>query len=116
MRLYAAVAVAAAGLVAAAAIVLLDGGDDPQDVFAAKPADLDERVKRARLTLGSDLHPTVRVVANGAEIPILDDIGTGKDPSPSRCTGIRATSGYTPRGSRPVASRSGSSWRSGAYR
>lgn len=79
MRLYAVVAAASVGLAGAAAVVLLDGGGDPQDVFAAKPAGLEERLKKARLTLGSDhFHPTVRVVANGAEIPIPQDIGTGE--------------------------------------
>ena len=66
MRLYAAVAVAAVALASAAALALLAGDGDPQDVFAAKPAGLDKRLKKARLTLGSD-HPGLRL-GDGDEV------------------------------------------------
>ena len=68
-------AVAVAGV--AAALILSAGGPaDPQEVFAAKPEGLQERVREANLTQGAEhFHPTVRVVVNGRQIAIPDDIG-----------------------------------------
>lgn len=79
LRLYAALAAAAAALAVGAAVVAFDGGDDPKEVFAAKPEGLAERLQKARLALGSDhFHPTIRVVANGKQIAIPDDVGAGE--------------------------------------
>jgi len=77
LRLLASAAAAIAVLGAGAAFVLLGGArDDPNGDFAAKPEGLQERVQKARLTLGADhFHPTVRVVANGEDIRIPDNIG-----------------------------------------
>ena len=69
----AAVAVAAAGVVF---LVTAGGSDDPEEVFAAKQEGLQERVREAKLPLGAQhFHPTVRIVANGKEIPIPEDLG-----------------------------------------
>jgi hypothetical protein len=69
-------AAVAAGSAAAALIISGGGPDDPEDVFAAKPDGLQDRVSEAGLTPGAEhFHPIVRVVANGQDIPIPDDIG-----------------------------------------
>ena len=79
LRIYGGAAAVIAVAAGAAAFALLAGGeDDAGEVFAAKPDGLQERVQKAGLTLGPDhFHPTVRVVVNGADVPIPDDIGTG---------------------------------------
>lgn len=77
LRIYGgAAAVVAAGAVAAVLIVSAGGPADPEEVFAAKPEGVQERAREAGLTLGGDhFHPLVRVVANGKEIPVPEDIG-----------------------------------------
>lgn len=73
------IASASAAAVAAGAAGLFSLGvfdEDPADAFAAKPDGLVERVQKSGLTAGGDhIHPTVRVVVEGAPIPIPADIG-----------------------------------------
>lgn len=79
LRLYAALGAAAAALAVGAAVVAFDGGDDPKEVFSAKPEGLGEPLQKARRALGTDhFHPTIRVVANGEQIPVPDDVGAGE--------------------------------------
>ena len=73
-----------ATVVAAGAVALVttreDDTEDPRDAFAAKPDGLNERVQSAGLTPGPDhFHPTVKVYAAGAEIPIPDELGNASD-------------------------------------
>jgi hypothetical protein len=84
LRLFGIIAGAVALAAGAAAFAALGGlDDDPEDVFAAKPEGLQERVDAARLTLAGDhIHPTVRIVANGQPVPIPEDIGVAADGGP----------------------------------
>lgn len=77
LRLYGALAGAVVLAAGGAAFALSGGSDgDPEEVFAAKPDGLQERVEAARLTPAADhFHPTVRIFANGDPIPIPEDIG-----------------------------------------
>jgi hypothetical protein len=69
-------AVAALAAAAGGAVLLGAFEQDPEDVFGPKPEGLAERVEEAQLTYGADhFHPTIRLVANGSEIPIPVDLG-----------------------------------------
>ena len=69
-------AIAAAGGALGAAALLGVFGEDPGDAFAARPEGMEERAVRAGLTPGADhFHPTVRVVVEGEEVAIPQDVG-----------------------------------------